>query len=138
MQPGSAETISIAQSQDDLPTDANMTFAGWGVTNRVLSTYPNDLQAITYKLWSASACWKKSTQGKPRQLYSSETQMCAAAKNGKAGACYGDFGGPLVFNGSLYGIASKLMNKPCASGYPDIFTKVSYYKTWIENVMNSV
>lgn len=138
MKNGSVWPIPLALTSADLLPYTNMTFTGWGLTNQALNTYPIDLQVVTYSLWPAGACWKRSTAGRPRQFYSSQTQMCAAAKNGTAGACNVDDGGPLVYKGILYGIASKLMNEPCASGFPDIFTKVSYYNDWIVKVMTGI
>ena len=41
----------------------------------------------------------------------------------------GDSGGPLVVNGLQEGIASWVV--PCAVGYPDAFTRVSYFREWI-------
>ena len=44
----------------------------------------------------------------------------------------GDSGGPLVQeDGSLIGIVS--WGVPCGQGMPDIFTKVSEYKDWIDS-----
>jgi hypothetical protein len=50
-------------------------------------------------------------------------------------ACMGDSGGPLVLeDGSLIAIVS--WGVPCALGMPDIFTKVSEYKDWIDSVID--
>lgn len=47
------------------------------------------------------------------------------------GTCYGDSGGPLVTNGKLIGIVS--FGIPCAKSFPDVFAKVSSFKSWIES-----
>jgi secreted trypsin-like serine protease len=53
----------------------------------------------------------------------------------KFAACMGDSGGPLVQDdGSLIGIVS--WGVPCGQGMPDIFTKVSEYKDWIDSVID--
>lgn len=44
----------------------------------------------------------------------------------------GDSGGPLVHNGILVGIASQ---SACNGNDPDMFTKVSYYNSWINDVV---
>ncbi|RZC40994.1 Trypsin domain containing protein, partial [Asbolus verrucosus] len=60
-------------------------------------------------------------------------QVCALAGEGVS-PCHGDSGGPLIFNGTLVGIVSYGV-QPCANGYPDVYTRVSYYIDWInENV----
>lgn len=42
----------------------------------------------------------------------------------------GDSGGPLVADDVLVGLVSFGM-LPCGSGYPDVFTRVFYYRKWI-------
>lgn len=50
-------------------------------------------------------------------------------------ACMGDSGGPLVLaDGALIGIVS--WGVPCGVGMPDIYTKVSSYKDWIDTVID--
>ncbi len=64
-----------------------------------------------------------------------ETQICASGLPGKY-ACYGDSGGPLfavnAANAALcvYGIVS-FGDEHCDGD--DIFTRVSYYKNWIQS-----
>lgn len=48
----------------------------------------------------------------------------------------GDSGGPLVADNLLIGIVSSGHKVPV--GYPDIFTRVSEFYTWIQNTINSV
>lgn len=45
------------------------------------------------------------------------------------GACDYDNGSPLVANGIMIGIASWII--PCGVGYPDTFTRVSEFHSWI-------
>lgn len=45
------------------------------------------------------------------------------------GSCYGDSGGPLIFDGSLVGLASASVG--CALGYPEMYTNVYEYHDWI-------
>lgn len=58
--------------------------------------------------------------------------MLCAGEKGK-GVCEGDGGGPLQCKqGSKWiqaGITSFVV--PCATGYPDVYTRVSEYQTWI-------
>ena len=57
-----------------------------------------------------------------------EKNICTFTRAGE-GMCMGDSGGPLVVNGLQEGIASWVV--PCAVGYPDAFTRVSYFREWI-------
>jgi hypothetical protein len=54
-----------------------------------------------------------------------------------AGACYGDSGGPLVANESsspaLIGLVSYGSAKGCDVKKPTIYTRVAYYKNWIDS-----
>lgn len=72
--------------------------------------------------------------------YSPEIDLCAIASSSTPtspnGICSGDTGSPLVYNGLVYGVAQRLMNCPCASNYPDVFTRVAYYSSWINNAIN--
>lgn len=68
--------------------------------------------------------------------------LCAGNMNGKGGTCVGDSGGGLQCkmdkNGPwiLVGITS--FGSGCAkAGYPDVFTNVAYYRTWIDNAIRS-
>jgi hypothetical protein len=53
-----------------------------------------------------------------------------------AGACYGDSGGPLIANEStsptLIGLVSYGSAKGCDVKKPTVYTRVAYYKKWIE------
>ena len=54
-----------------------------------------------------------------------------------AGACYGDSGGPLIANEStaptLIGLVSYGSAKGCDVKKPTVYTRVAYYKKWIES-----
>ncbi|KAG7209475.1 hypothetical protein KM043_015562 [Ampulex compressa] len=61
-----------------------------------------------------------------------DTNICSFSRYGE-GACHGDSGGPLVSNGRQIGIVS--YGRPCAVGVPDVYTRVSSYRSWIaENI----
>ncbi|KAF5273176.1 hypothetical protein FQA39_LY18760 [Lamprigera yunnana] len=57
-----------------------------------------------------------------------ESQMCTFTKIGE-GSCYQDSGSPLVADGVLIAVVTS--GHPCAEGYPDIYTRVSYFHKWI-------
>ncbi|XP_059490106.1 brachyurin-like isoform X2 [Neocloeon triangulifer] len=63
------------------------------------------------------------------------SQLCTSGTGGKS-ICYGDNGGPLTIletdgKPTLIGIASHVGFAGCASGYPQVFTRVTYFMQWI-------
>lgn len=65
--------------------------------------------------------------------YISNSSLCTF--NAGKGMCRGDSGAPLVLNGELIGIASWAI--PCADRYPDVYTRISSYLTWIADNMKN-
>lgn len=68
--------------------------------------------------------------------------LCAGNMDGRGGTCVGDSGGGLQCKMSkngpwiLVGITS--FGSGCAkTGYPDVFTNVAYYRSWIEYTMKN-
>jgi secreted trypsin-like serine protease len=47
-----------------------------------------------------------------------------------ASACSGDSGGPLVCSGKLAG-ATSWGASSCSPSYPSVYTRISYFRTWI-------
>jgi secreted trypsin-like serine protease len=66
-----------------------------------------------------------------------EATLCAGGDGEKA-TCYGDSGGPLLMKGSSaqndvqIGITAWGPSGCVADGYPDVFTRVSYFAQWID------
>lgn len=61
-------------------------------------------------------------------------QICALAGIGR-GKCYFDNGSPLIADGRLIGVSSTAY--PCATGIPDVYTRVSVYSAWITETVAS-
>ncbi|KAL6448586.1 hypothetical protein ACFW04_000458 [Cataglyphis niger] len=96
------------------------TLSGWGTT-KLGGIPPNSLQEIDLIIYPQKKC---------KSIYSNviSSHICTLTKAGQ-GACHGDSGSPLVVNGSQVGIVS--FGSPCAVGYPDVFTRVSSFTSWI-------
>lgn len=60
-----------------------------------------------------------------------DSNLCTEATRGE-GFCTSDIGSPLVSNGQLIGLAS--WNMPCAQGVPDLFVRMSPYRSWIGQI----
>ncbi|XP_017490764.1 PREDICTED: trypsin eta-like, partial [Rhagoletis zephyria] len=65
-----------------------------------------------------------------------EGMLCAGYAQGGVDACEGNAGGPLECSGQLAGIVSWGIGCGYA-GYPGVYTNVSYYSQWIQNVNTS-
>ena len=64
--------------------------------------------------------------------------MCAGYPDGEQSPCFADGGAPMVeqSTGNLVGILSFF--KGCqVAGYPSVFTEISYYIDWINDIINS-
>lgn len=66
--------------------------------------------------------------------------LCAGKLNGEGGTCVGDSGGPLQCRLNkdgpwiLVGVTS--FGSGCAlEGFPDVYTRTSYYMKWIEDTI---
>ncbi|XP_029171299.1 trypsin theta-like [Nylanderia fulva] len=109
-------------------TDSNynnryLVVTGWGRL-RAAGPNPNHLQEIRVKGYSQKKC---------NTHYQNivKTQICTLTTQGE-GMCNGDSGGPLVADDVLVGLVSFGV-LPCGSGNPDVFTRVFYYKKWINS-----
>ncbi|KAF2886897.1 hypothetical protein ILUMI_19276 [Ignelater luminosus] len=94
--------------------------SGWGETAPSLD--PDHLQYINLKTISNEECLSRGQRVQ-------DEDICTCTKVGE-GICYGDSGGPLVADGKLIGCVSRGL--PCAEGRPDVYTRMSYFKDWIE------
>lgn len=117
VQPIQLETYHNTQGGD------RTTLSGWG-----LKQYPGNispqLQWIYLYTISQMQC---AQQLAPQQIHAGT--VCTFNQYGQ-GSCQGDSGGPLVgSNGKQCGIVS--WGRPCAIGYPDVFTSVAFHYDWI-------
>lgn len=104
---------------------------GWGYTNKTALTIPDALQAVDLRLIEFGNC---------QVSYGSQIgpgMLCAGAASGTKSSCNGDSGGPLVCDGVLHGIVSWGPANCAGSCSPNVYTKVSYYRDWIEEVLGS-
>ncbi|XP_043793647.1 chymotrypsin-1-like [Apis laboriosa] len=119
----------ISPASSDPPVGATLIMSGWGRTS-TNGNLPEILQTTNVYLMSNEECQKRIPN---YHIYNG--QLCTFKKKG-VGICMGDSGGPLVYNGQLIGIASWVI--PCAQGYPDAYTRVTQYRSFINQVVFNI
>ncbi|XP_011310446.1 transmembrane protease serine 9 [Fopius arisanus] len=106
--------------------DAAVVASGWGLRSASHRQVPTNLYTVTMKVVSSSVCKRSHSRTLPNE------QVCAFGSVGQ-GVCMGDSGGPLALNGKLAGVVS--YGRPCAVGYPDVYTSVHHYRNWIRKII---
>ncbi|XP_043282897.1 chymotrypsin-2-like [Venturia canescens] len=112
--------VSLAR-ENFKKSDYPAVLSGWGKTEHP-GTIPNKLQYIKLNVIDQRECLNTSFRV-------TDNNICTLNKEGE-GACHGDSGGPLVADEVQIGVVS--WGRPCAKGRPDVFTRVSSYKDWID------
>ncbi|XP_017777350.1 PREDICTED: uncharacterized protein LOC108563242 [Nicrophorus vespilloides] len=117
-------------------TDADSFIAiGWGQTE--IGAVSPSLMKVTLNEIASAECIK--TYKSRNITINGESQICTNSKT--KDTCRGDSGGALQklnpdFSSAydIYGITS-FGSRNCASGFPSVFTRVSYYIDWIESIV---
>lgn len=114
------------------PSETDAIAIGNGFTNDSDKKVPPILQYTELKTMSRFSCVLKWPS-----LILRQSVVCAKGEDHRS-VCNGDSGGPLISNQksykSLIGVASFASTKGCESGYPQVFTRISYYQKWIKEV----
>ncbi|RKH02559.1 serine protease [Corallococcus carmarthensis] len=108
------------------PLGAPYIASGWGRTQ----TGPTSdaLKRVSLSITSTATC--RDLVG---STYVNGTVLCTAP-SATANVCTKDDGGPLAFNGTLYGIVSGFGSNQCNTF--SMFTNVATYTPWIRSVIN--
>ncbi|XP_072752171.1 chymotrypsin-1-like [Anoplolepis gracilipes] len=111
-----------------LQKNEDLTLVAWGATNFLQSVH-NDLRKLNVRYMPASDC-----QRFHRSLRINPDEFCTLASTGR-GACNGDSGSGVIRNsdGTIVGLVSRGI--PCARGFPDVFTYVVKFLSWIQQKM---
>ncbi|XP_039097261.1 chymotrypsin-like elastase family member 1 [Hyaena hyaena] len=119
-----------------LPNNSPCYITGWGrtKTNGQLAQVLQQayLPTVDYAICSSSSYWGSTVKN---------TMVCAGGDGIRSG-CQGDSGGPLhcLLNGkyTVHGVTSFVSSLGCnVSRKPTVFTRVSAYISWINNVIAS-
>uniref|UniRef100_A0A1Y9H266 trypsin n=1 Tax=Anopheles dirus TaxID=7168 RepID=A0A1Y9H266_9DIPT len=117
---------NIELALDPVPDNATVTLVGWGRTKRE-GVLAYKLQYIELRYVESKRCQEMLEE--PVGV----GKLCTFIKKNE-GACHGDSGSALTWKGKQIGIASYI-HINCAAGFPDVFTRVSYYHEWIRSTM---
>ncbi|KAL5284035.1 hypothetical protein ACFFRR_006356 [Megaselia abdita] len=119
------------ESTKKLNPNEKMMLTGWGLTSHPNGKLPNNLQLVHLSYISSNECRQELLKaGKEIAKFEiNESHICTKGSKG-VGACMGDSGGPLVYDGVLFGVVS--WGIPCARGRPDVYTRVQYFKSFIQ------
>ncbi|XP_008564368.1 PREDICTED: chymotrypsin-like elastase family member 1 [Galeopterus variegatus] len=126
----------LPQEKTILPNNSACYITGWGLTktNGWLSQTLQQayLPSVDYATCSGSSYWGSTVKS---------TMVCAGG-DGVHSGCQGDSGGPLhcLVNGQYYvhGVTSFVSSLGCnVYRKPTVFTRVSAYISWINNVIAS-
>lgn len=104
-------------------------FAFSSADRRAPASAPSRLMQTRIDIFASSKC--------PYSNFNEQQQICAGGSGlGGTGICSGDSGGPLIqpINGKwvLFGITSFSHRDQCAHPqYADGFTRVKFYRNWI-------
>lgn len=124
-----ATPVSLPSSYESssLSNGVSMTIYGWGETR---SNVTSANASSTNQLQSASVALSKNydTSNYPDHIF---------ALGSGTDTCYGDSGGPLLYDDTLYGITSFGYTTTCNASLPSGYTDVSYYITWINSEISS-
>ncbi|KAH8342299.1 hypothetical protein KR059_000617 [Drosophila kikkawai] len=119
---------SRSSSYDYVPATAS----GWGRMNDESSAISDHLRYVVRFVESNEDCWYSYANIR-------STNICMDTTGGRS-TCTGDSGGPLVYQDPalnsevLIGITSYGKKSGCTKGYSSVFTRVTSYLDWIEEV----
>lgn len=116
------QPISMFSPNHPIEVNTPVTLLGWGFLNRTLESNGR-LQSVQMEILENSKCAELIGNWGPKVR---DYNLCTVPVQGKGG-CYGD--GVLISEGKLVGIS---MWYDCGDGRPDIYAKVPYFHSWIE------
>ncbi|XP_061398818.1 chymotrypsin-1 [Musca vetustissima] len=116
--------IELAAADEVYEEGTPVTVTGWGLDQSNASPYK--LQQVSMSVLSAAECELQAG-------YGYDSIVCLQHPAG-TGICRGDEGAGVVSGKQLISVASFAFGG-CATKYPDISTKVSVYREWIDSLL---
>ena len=121
------KAIALASSNEDFVGNSQCWITGWG-NIRGGGPSPSVLQEAQVDVYTRQQC--ASRHGSSIQDF----HICVG-KYGQSGGCHGDSGGPLACKvGNTWKLAGATSwgVPTCSVYYPTVYTRVSYYRGWIQ------
>ncbi|KAJ8918121.1 hypothetical protein NQ315_011578 [Exocentrus adspersus] len=101
--------------------------SGWGSTSESSTSISPTLREVYVVVLNNAGC--EEIFG---STYGGIANLCTSGR-GPAGGCNGDSGAPLMVGSYQIGILSFIASEGCEQHEPTGFTRVSYYRDWIED-----
>ncbi|KAF2904499.1 hypothetical protein ILUMI_01682 [Ignelater luminosus] len=122
--------IRFVDSDYEYAAGSEVTALGWGATDANDEKETDELNYVDLYVIGHGVCYD---QYRDYDTQITNRMVCALAP-GKD-ACAYDSGGPLIQNGFLIGIVSWGPNTCAHPTRPGVYTKVSYFSSWIKKTM---
>ncbi|KAM7011979.1 trypsin-3-like [Tautogolabrus adspersus] len=120
--------IELPKSEMEIKDNTKCSVAGWGA-NETGGQSADVLQEVDVSVVDYKACGRIWNFPLPANV------ICAGGYKTDKGFCQGDSGGPLVCHGKAVGVVSFNYRNNCDyPNYPNIYTDISKYLSWISKV----
>ncbi|XP_058829149.1 chymotrypsin-2-like [Topomyia yanbarensis] len=120
------DTFALRMASNYLSMGYGALISGWGRQAIDSPEFPDRLQYITTTVITHTECSNRFEPPYDQRIV--ESVICTANVEG-FGACLGDAGSPLVYNGELHGVVS--WGIPCGMGHPDVHSRVTSHRPWV-------
>lgn len=121
-----------ADEEIDIKPYTTIHLYGWGYTSSSSNRFADILQTVDVPPKTSTECREKYT-GK---LFT-DNMWCAGFDKINITSCNGDFGGPALIIGTIYGVQS--WGGSCGDpSHPSVFVKVSKYVPWINETAGPI
>ncbi|XP_043256100.1 trypsin-7-like [Colletes gigas] len=118
------QPIRLPKFHSTISDGSRVQVLGWGAPV-LLGPISDELLCSTMQKINNNDC-QEASEGD----LLTNTMFCAFSNT--VSACVGDSGSPLVFNGTLFGVAS--WSRSCQSMYPTAYTAISEVRDWITEI----
>uniref|UniRef100_A0A7N6FLW1 Granzyme M n=1 Tax=Anabas testudineus TaxID=64144 RepID=A0A7N6FLW1_ANATE len=121
------QTVKLPESGINMNENQQCLVAGWGKTHDGALSIEDELRMVDVSVIDKEFCKTKWKDLPPNVI-------CAGGNGTKKGVCQGDSGGPLVCNETAVGVVSFSQKQCNYAEAPNVYTDVSKYLDWINNV----
>ena len=118
------DKIEIAEESDVFEDGTLVNVAGWGLQQNGIAPYK--LQKAQMSLINGPECEAQAGFGY-------DSVLCLKSPE-NTGVCNGDNGAGVVIGKKLIAVISFAFGG-CGTKYPDVSSKISFYKLWIDNII---